>query len=595
MSEQRQVLTLVGITFFIGLAVVAVIGYLPSLGDGDAVVEVYMATFYPDGTLVEEYEYLIRAERFRFLFRIWGAPLSVEPIDIPYIQPLEVDAASGAVGYFKDYKGSVFVVEPYSDQGKIVGDIRRLAESNEVGSYNPDMYGPGSYKVRYVFDVHPPLEYDDDVGHLNLKLASEHMEYRFVKLIFEDTGYIEKLYPHPPTFKVVEQGDSIVVRGRSGEDELIEVEMLLDTDALQALGGFPRKVDDVRAKTVNANRATSLKYYAALSLSYGTRGLALLMPALLYVAYHIYGREKDYTVPRYLSYVPNKQRKPWVVNQIFKRGALDYDDDGFYATLLDLHMRKKIRITTKPGGLLIEIIDDVVDDRYERRVMGFLQMLAVDGVVDTDRIAALTENLKSGAFEGEPLALRLRSLLVRLTTEVDEGVASEFIVRGRRRVIPFVVVALLLLAASISLIVTMSFARFVLVKAVFMSFVPIIQSGIALMFPSTLFGKWKGDAYREKLEWDAFTRHLSDLSQMRRYAPEDISIWGEWLVYGTTLGVGDRVVQAMRELDIDIPEVRYVGMMPVYFHPFVVASAPSRGRVAGGGGGGFGGGGAGVR
>ena len=39
MSEQRQILTLVGITLIIGAAAVALIGYLPSLsGEGDAVV-----------------------------------------------------------------------------------------------------------------------------------------------------------------------------------------------------------------------------------------------------------------------------------------------------------------------------------------------------------------------------------------------------------------------------------------------------------------------------------------------------------------------------------------------------------------------------
>jgi len=59
----------------------------------------------------------------------------------------------------------------------------------------------------------------------------------------------------------------------------------------------------------------------------------------------------------------------------------------------------------------------------------------------------------------------------------------------------------------------------------------------------------------------------------------------------------------MRELKVDIPEISCVGLLPVYFHSFVVASAPSRCRVSGRSfngerfrsGGGFDGGGAGVR
>ena len=73
-------------------------------------------------------------------------------------------------------------------------------------------------------------------------------------------------------------------------------------------------------------------------------------------------------------------------------------------------------------------------------------------------------------------------------------------------------------------------------------------------------------------------------------------MWGEWLVYGTALGVGDAVVRALRVLDIDLPEARYMRAMPVYFYPFVVAStrkvSSSGGRAAGSfGGGGFGAGG----
>ena len=63
-----------------------------------------------------------------------------------------------------------------------------------------------------------------------------------------------------------------------------------------------------------------------------------------------------------------------------------------------------------------------------------------------------------------------------------------------------------MLVASVALIASTPFAQSTLLKAIFTSFVSIIQCGIALLFPSTLFGKWRGDAYREKLEWDAFTR-----------------------------------------------------------------------------------------
>ncbi len=87
-------------------------------------------------------------------------------------------------------------------------------------------------------------------------------------------------------------------------------------------------------------------------------------------------------MPRYLSTVPNRERRPWLVNQIFKSDALDYDADGFYATILDLHRRGVVRLDSKPGGLLITLIGEEVDDPYERRVLGFLRTLSV-GVSST--------------------------------------------------------------------------------------------------------------------------------------------------------------------------------------------------------------------
>jgi len=135
----------------------------------------------------------------------------------------------------------------------LINTISSLAYSNEVGSFKPDYYDPGRYTVQYTFDIHPPLEYDDDTGHLNLMFASEHIPYRSVIIVFEDSEYIDALYPHPISYKVSKEDNRIVVTGSSGEDELIEVEMLIDLDALEAMDGFPTWVEGVRFRTMIAN------------------------------------------------------------------------------------------------------------------------------------------------------------------------------------------------------------------------------------------------------------------------------------------------------------------------------------------------------
>jgi len=53
---------------------------------------------------------------------------------------------------------------------------------------------------------------------------------------------------------------------------------------------------------------------------------------------------------------------------------------------------------------------------------------------------------------------------------------------------------------------------------------------------------------------------------IQKYIPEDISIWKDWLIYGTALGVGKNVVKSMDQLKIPaIPEVHAVTFAPAHF------------------------------
>lgn len=51
---------------------------------------------------------------------------------------------------------------------------------------------------------------------------------------------------------------------------------------------------------------------------------------------------------------------------------------------------------------------------------------------------------------------------------------------------------------------------------------------------------------------------MKDFASIKKYAPRDIAIWQEWLVYGTALGVGNVVVKAMKVLNIYTPELHAV-------------------------------------
>ncbi|MCK4581918.1 DUF2207 domain-containing protein, partial [Candidatus Bathyarchaeota archaeon] len=430
-----------------------------------------------------------------------------------------------------------------------------LAYRSEVGAFNPGYYDPGTYRVVYVYVVRPPLEYDSTHIHLNLKLASEHIPYRNAQVTLVDPGYIDNVYPHPPNLVRKENSVEMTFSGSLAADELLELEMLINED--HEFSGFMTPVEDVRKKTEDANLWYSLQYTVAVGVLWLNRLLGFGVPVLFLYIYRRHGREREHTVPTYLSTVPNDGRKPWLVNLVFKNDARDYDEDGLYATLLDLHERKKISIEmTGEEDFVVTVLDRDGLDRYESRVVEYMDDLGVKGVVNTEYLRGLAEVVR----QDPEIARRVVDLQMdygRLTSGPSKAVADEFTYNGRPRILPFLGASMVLFFASILFLVTTENATGILMEAVFYGAIPVIQCIIAFTFPSTLFGRWKEDAYREKLEWDSFMRHLSDFSQLQRYETEDLNMWGRWLVYGTAMGVGEKVAEAMQRLNLPYAPARF--------------------------------------
>ena len=108
MSERRQIFTLVAVSLVLGVAGLIVIEYLPAFfRDDSAHVERYRATLYSDGRLEEEFTYRLNEGGLRMLFRLWRAPLSLEPLDWPYVMVL---GPPGAVGYVRDHASESFIL-----------------------------------------------------------------------------------------------------------------------------------------------------------------------------------------------------------------------------------------------------------------------------------------------------------------------------------------------------------------------------------------------------------------------------------------------------------------------------------------------------
>jgi len=617
LSEKRQLAILLLVVLVIGSAGVLLAAALT--GYGDVYVDHYRADLYLNGTLEETFRYEIEASgKYRMLYRVWEAPLAWDNLGEPYVEPVSILSPPGTIPYTKDYYGEVKLLS--TSPSAYVGDIRSLALRNEAGCYNPARFEAGEYSIDYVFRMHPYLECDAESCHLNVKLATEHLPYKQVTLAVHDPdGSVTQVYTHPPR-EASKEGSVWLVNGASPKDTLLELELLLKPEIIDELDGFARDVPDVAGKTEAANLRYSLSYRFFTALRYLLTALIFLFPVLLGLLYYRHGREKEFTVPKFLSYVP-KTRKPWLVNLVFKGDPFAFDEHGFYATLLDLQRRGILKIATegtegrivKSGGRLrIVLLQDphAGIDEYEQRVLSFLRDYAEDGVFDTAAFEARIKGLRDSTRMGDYAMLSLSGIHSRLTGLMhvaDKSVAEEFVLSGRMHVLTFIFPFPIIFLAMLVLFFSSGAVYPQLGACLVASLLLSLQSVPPLAAPAALFGRWKTEYYKEKLEWDAFRTFLSDFASIQKYAPEDLTMWKEWLVYGTALGVGDKVAKAMEQLQVNVPDLdaHAAIYMPLYFgHAFrmttPVATGSGPGGFGGGGGGfgaggGFGGGGGGAR
>jgi len=383
-DEKKQIAILIAVAFGIGISACILAIAIPGLFEGDLVIAEYTAELGENGTFTERYVYEVKVPgRYRMLFRYWEDPLSTGPLGSPSIRFRDMEMPPGTIGYIKEFDSTVSLFG--SSDPAVTSFIRQMAENSEVGIYNPLYFPAGQYEVTYRYTLHPPLEYDQTDAHLNLRLVDRHIPYRNLTITVP-ARFVEKVFPHPPSLRVSRSEDRYVITGSVVADEGLGIEMLLSGEGLSSIPGFPVYTEDVRGRTKAANPWYNIiPFHGANLLRYLGFAAALLTPFLLLATYLRYGREKEFVVPEYLSTTPDPGMKPWAVNLLFKGDAMVFDQDGYYATLLDLHRKKIITITEEAGGsnIRIRLNSASSDDPYEQRVLSFLSEIAVDSEVNS--------------------------------------------------------------------------------------------------------------------------------------------------------------------------------------------------------------------
>ena len=119
---------------------------------------------------------------------------------------------------------------------------------------------------------------------------------------------------------------------------------------------------------------------------------------------------------------------------------MDFDEDGYYATLLDLHRRKNISITEKGEGKGVIVRSGCSPERplipYEQRVLDVppgscRRMVSLIPML----IEALAKKAQMNST-AEEKALQYQRSLTDVTSRADTMLSTQYIVDGRDHIVP---------------------------------------------------------------------------------------------------------------------------------------------------------------
>ncbi|MCX8096392.1 MAG: DUF2207 domain-containing protein [Spirochaetes bacterium] len=593
----------------------------------------------------EEYQFAVEGNK-KMLFRYW---------EVPLIYNREIDKLSGfnskeesvilldlesksGIPYVKDNKGNVYLERIINQRSSyvlsqhLVGEIIRDALTNEVGivsknnlnrdTHNLQYFDKGEHSLKINYLAYFKYRTDKNNSHVNIMLANQHIPYKKVRIVIKDNEeVISEVYPHLSSkpflstlflankeltqtlssllkFPFRKEGNTYIIEGISPEDKTVGVEILMRQVPIL---GIEEKTTGVAFNTKLFNTFESILYWTKVSIDLIITLVIILLPFYVLLIYLKHGKEKFTLVPEYISFIPNENRKPWVVNGIFVGIPEKTNRDGFFATLWDLERRGVLSIDEE--GITIKNSEDKDLDKYEKDLISFLTRYSTGKRFEFKEF----EEVVKSYYQHEQ-ALKLKEIN-RDFNEIfyysTEDISDKFIDKsGYDKIIkscllvgiPTVAISLLLYILSIN------FAGYIYFADLFSKiFGFVVMFATLLLTPSNILGRWRDDFYKEKLEWEAFAKFLSDLANIDEVdiTKNDQDVWKKWFVYANALGVGNIFLDNLKKLGLNIPEIskNYYTNLGGFTRVYNTTSsyASSKGSGGYGGSGGSGGGGAGGR
>ena len=337
-----------------------------------------------------------------------------------------------------------------------------------------------------------------------------------------------------------------------------------------------------------------------ISLSTGILAIFMIIPMGIYA---FFGREPKINYKAEYEYDLPTNATPIQVNSIVVGDVNKIDDNGFYATILDLINRKYFKVIhSDEDDTVIRQTDKDTSDlkEYEQSLLSYLSKFAVNSDISLKSIGKTEKPSEYKKFKNNWIQLAKKEV-------PDSLIKGLFIKRGHRFFRAFAVIFLIIsnvlffLAASVDLKLNHFLILMLMVVVIY------IESTLMFAMPNTFAGHWtpQGKQFHDK--WKNFEKYITDFSLIKEHPPASVDIWGKYLVYAAALGCADKVSENMRKyLDLNDLSQDYINHSDVLYFSYFgglnhmnssfssLHKSSSSGGIGGVGSGGFGGGGGGT-
>jgi len=289
-------------------------------------------------------------------------------------------------------------------------------------------------------------------------------------------------------------------------------------------------------------------------------GIILCMIVLLIYLYFQYGKEPKINYQGiYEREIPYRY-SPAIVGALMNLRGMSPGTKDFTATLLDLIHKGYINMVHIGEDYLLSLTEK---DRSPLEPFEIYMLDYIERVKDREgniSFLRLKDHIKDNP---ESFQRFYQQWVDSVKTRVKE--MKFFDEKGYKLALTisglFLGSGIILIIVSLVLLsIPYSLSKFLLLGASIGLIVGGIMGIIVSLIFKPGFAKRTEEGALHYTRWNNLRKFLSDFSQIKAMPPESLILWEEFLVYGTSLGVADKVLSSMR---IIIPSIEQYSHYPV--------------------------------